>query len=197
MEIKSTKYFRYPPNLYELDLATLVSMYRSRGEPVKADPGKYFGCALTHRVIKQAKWWFGVHYSQQGWDELLTQGSEGYPLTPVELNILGMAKMQDENDPYRRNDLEANSGVISQLAFMILNDLNQFGFLEEKETGLFFITPRGEEALHGICRRLYHKTFQPEMLEMEQSAFHTTPKSSGKPRRSASDPSQSRQTSLF
>ncbi len=59
MEKKSDLYFSYPPNLHTLDLATLVSMYRERGLPKKAKPGEYFGCALTQKIVKDGKWWFG------------------------------------------------------------------------------------------------------------------------------------------
>ncbi len=81
MDKKSGNHFSYPPNLHELDLATLVSMYRDRGIPKKAKPGEYFGCRVTQKLIKEGKWWFGQYYSQQAWDEMLTKGCEGYPLT--------------------------------------------------------------------------------------------------------------------
>ena len=38
-----------------LDLATVVSMYRGRGEPVKAPAGEYFGCAHSFKLVREAK----------------------------------------------------------------------------------------------------------------------------------------------
>lgn len=167
MDKKSDLHFTYPPNLHELDLATLVSMYRERGIPKKARPGDYFACALSKKLIKEGKWWFGQYYSQQAWDELLTKSCEGYPLTEVEMNVLGMAQAADEEPPHR-DHVEQYCGAIPKLAYMIVNDLKEFGFLSVNEHEKLMITPRGEKALQGIARRIYEKKFTPEMLFVNQ-----------------------------
>jgi hypothetical protein len=166
MQKKSDHIFKYPPNLQELDLASMVSMYRDRGEPRKAAPGKYLACAITHKLLKEAKWWFGLYYSQSAWDNLLTKGSEGYPLTEGELNVLGLILASEE--PPHREYVEKNIGVLPKLAYLIVNDIKQFGFILEDDHGFLRITPRGERALQGITRRIYEKRFTPEML----FAFH-------------------------
>lgn len=170
MEKASDFYFKYPPNLQELDLATMVSMYRDRGEPRHAAPGKYLACAVTHKLLKNAKWWFGLYYSQAAWDSLLTKHSEGYPLTEAELNLLGIL-VATEDEPPHREFVEKNIGVTPKLAYLIVNDIRQFGFVQENEHGYLSITQHGEKALQGVCRRIYGKRFTPEMLEL----FHTDP----------------------
>jgi len=168
MKKKSNIHFAYPPNLEKLDLATLVSMYRSRGEIKKAEPGGYLGCALTKKLTKNVKSWFGLTYSQEGWNELLTKNSGGYPLTEAELNILGMALAFEESGLVSRTYAEKHSGVLPKLAFMIINDLIEFGFLTEKEEDSLKITPAGLQALHGICNRIYKRRFKDEMLLISQ-----------------------------
>lgn len=163
MEKKSDFHFSYPPNLHELDLATLVSMYRERGMPQKAKPGNYFACAATQRLIKNGKWWFGLYYSQEVWDKLLTKGCEGYPLTETELNVLGLV-LDAGNNAVDRNYVEENCGTISKLTFMIINDLKEYGFLALEDNERLLITPRGEKALQGIARRIYGKKFSSDML---------------------------------
>ena len=163
MQKRSDFHFNYPPNIHELDLATMVNMYRSRGEPRKAAPGEYLACAITQRLLKEAKWWFGLYYAQEVWDELLTKGCEGYPLSEIELNVLGQVFAAEE-EPLHREEVEANAGVTEKLAYLIVNDLRTFGFLLEDDSGILSITPRGERALHGIARRIYEKRFLPEML---------------------------------
>ena len=113
MEKSSKQFFSYPPNLHELDLATLVSMYRDRGIPKKAKPGEYFACSVTSKLIKEGKWWFGQYFSQQAWDETLTKGCEGYPLTEVEMNILGLVYAADDEAP-KRDYVEQNCGAIGK-----------------------------------------------------------------------------------
>jgi len=191
MEQKTDAYFQYPPNLHELDLATLVSMYRSRGEPQKAPAGSYFACTFTRKMIKEGKWWFGLYYSQRAWDHLLTKGSEGFPLTEVELNILGLAMAQPEGEPPKRDLVEKNCGVIPKLGYMIVNDLKQFGFLNEDENHHLRITPRGEKALQGISRRIYEHKFTDEMLLINQQRS-ISPMPEGKKKAESSE-----QTSLF
>jgi len=164
---RSEQYFHYPPNLHQFDLATLVSLYRSRGEPVRAPAGELYGCPVTFRLVKEAKRWFGITYSQPAWDSFLTKGSHGYPLTEVELNVLGIATHVD-GVPSTRDFIEKNSGGPQQLVFMILNDLKTFGMLNEDEAGHVSITSLGEDALHGIARRIYDKKFVPEMLHISQ-----------------------------
>ncbi|WP_018127478.1 hypothetical protein [Balneola vulgaris] len=163
MQKRSNLYFKYPPNIHELDLATMVNMFRSRGEPQKAAPGEYLACAVTQHLLKEGKWWFGVHYSQKTWDNLLTKGSEGYPLTEAELNVLGRIYISTEDAPHREV-IEKSAGVTEKLAYLIVNDLRAFGFIAEDDTGFLRITPRGEKALNGIARRIYEKRFMPEML---------------------------------
>lgn len=163
MQKRSDFHFRYPPNIHTLDLATMVSMFRSRGEPRKAAPGEYLGCAVSQQILKEAKWWFGIYYSQDIWDALLTKGSEGYPLTEVEMNVLGHVYVSTEEAPHREY-IEKHSGVADKLAYLVVNDLRSFGFLSEDEGGFLTITPRGEKALNGIARRIYEKRFMPEML---------------------------------
>lgn len=170
MEKKSTYSFQYPPNLHELDLATLVSMYRDRGIPKKAKPGEYFACAKTHKLIKEGKWWFGLYYSQKAWDDMLTKSCEGYPLTEVEMNVLGLVhSAQDE--AVKRDYVEQNSGAVSKLAYMIVNDLKEFGFLSLDDQERLLITPRGEKALQGLARRIYDKKFNADMLRINQEGI--------------------------
>lgn len=185
MQKTSDFIFKYPPNLQELDLATMVSMYRSRGEPRKAAAGKYLACAVSHKLLKDAKWWFGLYYSQAAWDQLLTKSSEGYPLTETEMNVLGLIAASEE--PPHREYVEKNVGVISKLAYLIVSDLKQFGFITEDDQGFLHINSRGDRALQGITRRLYGKRFSPEMLH----AYH----SDGSLQRN--DTSHSDQTTLF
>lgn len=173
MEKKSDLHFSYPPNLHTLDLATLVSMYRERGLPKKAKPGEYFGCALTQKVIKNGKWWFGRYYSQEAWNDLLTKSCEGYPLTEVEMNVLGLAMSAEEEAP-KRDYVEQNSGALPKLAYMIVNDLKEYGFLSINEQDRLMITPRGEKALQGIAKRIYEKKFNADMLHVNQVAERPT-----------------------
>ena len=163
MQKRSNFHFKYPPNIHALDLATMVNMYRSRGEPRKAPAGEYLACAVSQELLKEAKWWFGLYYSQEVWDQLLTKSSEGFPLTDIELNVLGQVFMAEEETPHREF-VEKNAGVTEKLAYLIVSDLRVFGFLSEDEGGFLRITPRGERALHGITRRIYEKRFLPEML---------------------------------
>lgn len=167
MQNKNEFIFKYPPNLQELDLATMVGMYRDRGEPRRAATGKYLACAITHKLLRHAKWWFGLYYSQGAWDQLLTKSSEGYPLTEAELNLLGLV-LSCDREPLHREFVEKHIGVMPKLAYLILNDIRQFGFIHENEHGFLQITAAGERALQGICRRVYGKRFQPEMLEIWQ-----------------------------
>lgn len=167
MEKKSDFHFSYPPNLHELDLASLVSMYRERGLPKKASTGEYFACTATRRLVKNAKWWFGLYYSQQAWDNLLTKGSEGYPLTETELNVLGLV-LDAGDHAVSREYVEQNCGTISKLTYMIINDLKEFSFLTIENNDRLLITPRGEKALQGIARRIYDKKFNSDMLLVNQ-----------------------------
>lgn len=165
MQKKSDFIFTYPPNLQELDLATMVSMYRDRGEPRQAAPGKYLACTVTRKLLKNAKWWFGTYYSQSAWDSLLTKNSDGYPLTEAELNALGLIHTLSD-DPPQREFVEKNMGVLAKLGYLIINDIRQFGFIEENDHGLLTITESGNRALQGICHRIYSKRFMPKMLEL-------------------------------
>lgn len=170
MEKKPAYSFQYPSNLHELDLATLVSMYRDRGIPKKAKPGEYFACAKTRKLIKEGKWWFGLYYSQKAWDSTLTKSCEGYPLTEVEMNVLGLVHSA-KDEAVKRDYVEQNSGVVSKLAYMIVNDLKEFGFLSLDEQERLLITPRGEKALQGLARRIYDKKFSTGMLKINQEGI--------------------------
>ena len=144
----------------------MVNMFRSRGEPRKAPPGEYISCAISQELMKEGKWWFGLFYSQRIWDGLLSKGSEGFPLTHIELNVLGTIYMSEEDVPHREY-VEKNAGCTEKLAYLVVNDLRAFGFISEDDSGFVRITPRGEKALHGIARRIYEKRFMPEMISDE------------------------------
>jgi hypothetical protein len=167
---KSDLCFRYPTNLNILDLASLVGMYRNRGMPVKADPGSHFCCAQTHRLVKEAKNWFNLQYCQAGWDNLLTPNCKGYPLTNVEFNILGVVHSMPKSE-VNREVLESSCGVVSQLAYIIINDLRGFNFIEEDEFGHFERTFDGEKALQGFAKRVYEKRFSPDMLIIQRNVL--------------------------
>lgn len=163
MQKKSQDFFVYPPNIHVLDLASMVSMYRSRGEPRRAPSGEYYACAKTKKLVKEAKTWFGLYYSQSAWDQLLTKHSSGYPMTEVEFTILGLTVCPPE-DKNHRSFIESNAGIVPQLAFLIVNDLRQFGFLQEFENGMLGITNNGQLALDGFSKRVYDRKFSPDML---------------------------------
>jgi hypothetical protein len=165
---KSDLCFKYPVNLNMLDLATLVNMYRSRGIPSKPEPGGFFCCPVTHRLVKEAKNWFSIHYSQAGWDLLLTPGCNGYPLTSVEFNIMGVIHSLPKSE-VNREKLESSCGVVGQLAHIIINDLRAFGFIEEDEHGHFELSMDGDKALQGFAKRVYEKRFSPEMLLIKRT----------------------------
>ncbi len=174
MQKKSTDFFVYPPNLRVLDLASIVGMYRSRGEPRRAGSGEYFACARSKKLVKEAKFWFGLYYSQSSWDQLLTKDSSGYPMTEVEFGILGMTIYPPEDNSHRSN-IESHAGIIPQLSFLIVNDLRQFGFIQEYDSGMLGITNNGQKALEGFSRRAYDRKFAPEMLDIYRGG-HARPK---------------------
>jgi predicted transcriptional regulator len=167
MKKSGDPYFIYPSNLNRMDLATLVSMYRDRGIPKEAKAGEYYCCALTRKMIRNGKWWFGYHYSQDAWNKLLTNRSEGYPLTEIELNILGLAKVASGGPPEREH-VEQHAMITPRLAYIIINDLDSYGFLSIDDQKRLMITPRGEKALQGIARRIYNKRFTVDMLAVNQ-----------------------------
>jgi len=189
MEKKPGHIFSYPPNLQELDLATMVTLYRGRGDVKKASSGNYIACTVTKKVLREAKEWFGLYYSQEAWDSLLTKNSKGYPLTEAELNALGLAASNADEPPHREF-VEKNIGAIPKLAYLIINDIKQFGFITEDENGFLMITPQGERALQGISKRLYGKPFSPKMLVVQQE--NETEVAAGKPKKPGSG-----QPSLF
>lgn len=155
--------FQYPPNIRTLDLASLVSIYRSRGEPYTVPATEAVACCVTRRLLKHSKRWFGLHFSQKAWDALLTTGSEGYPLTEVEFNVMGLVKAPPQ-PRISREFIEQNCGIVSQLGFLIFNDLRQFGFIDEPEEHIFELSQRGEIALDGLSRRLFDTGFKPDLL---------------------------------
>ncbi|MFO7848238.1 MAG: hypothetical protein R6V27_16850 [Balneolaceae bacterium] len=197
MEKKSDHIFSYPPNLQELDLATLVNLYRERGEVLKARAGNHVACAITKRLLREAKSWFGLFYSQEAWDSLLTKNSGGYPLTEAEMNALGLI-YSNRKEPPHREFVEKNIGTLPKLAYLIINDIKQFGFIKEDENGFLMIAPSGEKALKGIARRMYGKPFTEEMLISHQNAHSVEPPSEPKKKGSRSSRVKDQdQTSLF
>ncbi len=170
MQKKSTDFFVYPSNLNTLDLASMVGMYRSRGEPRKAPTGEYFGCAKTGKLVKEAKYWFGRYYSQTAWNKLLTKDSSGYPLTMVEFNLMGMTIYPPDNNNHR-SYIESLAGFIPQLTFLIVNDLRQFGFIQEFDGGMVAITDNGRRAVDGFANRVFDKKFSLEMLSAYRGEF--------------------------
>ena len=195
MEKKSNHIFSYPPNLQELDLATLVNLYRERGEVLKARAGHYVACAVSKELLKEAKSWFGLFYSQEAWNSLLTKNSGGYPLTEAEMNALGLV-YSNRKEPPHREFVEKNIGTLPKLAYLIINDIKQFGFIKEDENGFLMIAPSGEKALQGITKRVYGKPFTKEMLISHRESLSVKPPIKSKTSRSARGKDQD-QTSLF
>jgi len=193
MEKASDFIFKYPPNLRELDLATMVTMYRQRGEVKKAPPGQYIACSETKKVLREAKEWFGLYYSQEAWDALLTKGSGGYPMTEAEMNALGLI-YSNRNEPPHREYVEKNTGTIPKLAYLLLNDMKQFGFLKEDKNGFLTLTSSGEQALQGVAKRMYGKPFTEEMLAVYRPGDTGRPE---KPRSGRTPDQDTGQTSLF
>lgn len=170
MQIKSTDFFVYPPNLKVLDLASIVGMYRTRGEPRRAPSGEYFACARSRKLVREAKYWFGLYYSQPAWDQMLTKDSSGYPITDVEFAILGMTIYPPDDNSHRSN-IEAHAGTIPQMSFLIVNDLRQFGFIQDYDNGMLGITSNGHRALEGFARRAYDRKFTHEMLTVYRGSY--------------------------
>lgn len=195
MEKKSDHILSYPPNLQELDLATLVNLYRERGEVLKARAGNYVACAISKHLLREAKSWFGLFYSQDAWDSLLTKNSGGYPLTEAEFNAFGLIYFNRDQPPHREF-VEKNIGTLPKLAYLIINDIKQFGFINEDESGFLTITSSGEKALQGISKRVYGKQFSKEMLISFQQAHDVEVKPEGK-RKPAARQKDADQTSLF
>lgn len=195
MEKKSDHIFSYPPNLQELDLATLVNLYRERGEVLKARAGQYVACTITKKLLREAKSWFGLFYSQDAWDSLLTKNSGGYPLTEAEMNALGLV-YSNRKEPPHREFVEKNIGTLPKLAYLIINDIKQFGFIKEDENGFLAIAPSGEKALQGIAKRVYGRSFTKEMLISYREA-HTVESSSKENKSRSARRKDEDQTSLF
>jgi hypothetical protein len=180
-------------------------MYRKRGEPVEAPAGEYLGCALTHQLIRKAKWWFGLYYSQEAWDQLLTEDANGYPLTAIEFTILGLTKVEGNQSHFDRSYVEQHSGTIPQFAFMIINDLKQFGLLEGEHKNELMITAEGRRALNGLSRRIYGRAFSAKMIEQRQlspSDSETTERTVNSEKKETEKPAQqaskdAHQASLF
>jgi hypothetical protein len=131
----------------------MVTMYRSRGEPRKAPPGKMLACALTKELIREGKWWFGLYYSQSSWDSLLTKNAKGVPMTPTD--FLAMGKIAVSQEPVYREFLEVQLDVSPKLSYLLLNDLKQFGFILEDPHSVLTLSLDGEKALDGLSRRLF------------------------------------------
>lgn len=195
MEKKSDHILSYPPNLQELNLATLVNLYRERGEVLKARAGNYVACAISKHLLREAKSWFGLFYSQDAWDSLLTKNSGGYPLTEAEFNAFGLI-YSNRDEPPHREFVEKNIGTLPKLAYLIINDIKQFGFINEDESGFLTITSSGEKALQGISKRVYGRSFTKEMLISFQQAHDVEVKPEGK-RKPAARQKDADQTSLF
>ena len=170
MQKKSNDFFSYPPNLQMLDLASMVGMYRMRGEPRRAPSGEYFACCRSRKLIKEAKYWFGLFYSQSAWDQLLTKDSGGYPLTQIEFSVMGFCVYPPEENNHR-SAIESHTGFIPQLTFLIVNDLKQFGFIQEYDNGLLAITNTGQKALEGFAKRVYEARFSADMLALDHREY--------------------------
>ncbi|HKL16121.1 MAG TPA: hypothetical protein VJ915_10830 [Balneolaceae bacterium] len=195
MEKKSDHIFSYPPNLQELDLASLVNLYRERGEVLKARAGQYVACAITKELLREAKSWFGLFYSQDAWDSLLTKNSAGYPLTEAEMNALGLI-YSNRSEPPHREFVEKNIGTLPKLAYLIINEIKQFGFIKEDKNGFLEIAPSGEKALQGVSKRVYGKQFTKEMLISHRESHVVDPPPQSKTSRSSRRKDKD-QTSLF
>jgi hypothetical protein len=98
---------------------------------------------------------------------MLTKSCEGYPLTEVELNILGLV-MAANNEPSKRDYVEQHSNTIPKLAYMIVDDLTKYDFLSLDDHSRLMITPRGEKALEGIAHRIYSRKFSADMLAVSR-----------------------------
>jgi ribosomal protein S19E (S16A) len=81
--------------------------------------------------------------------------------------VLGLVYSADEEAP-SRDFVEQNCGAVSKLAYMIVNDLKEFGFLSLDDHDRLLITPRGEKALQGVAKKIYGKKFKPDMLKVNQ-----------------------------
>lgn len=157
----------YPGNLQSLDLATMVHLFRNRGEPRRAAGGDYFFCVNSLDLVKEARNWFGVHIGIQAWDRMMTPHSNGYPLTAVEIRLLGSIRYC-EGQCRPRSDLESEAEVHPQLLSLIIRDLIQFGFLTDEDS-LLRVSADGERALHGYSRHYFGKTYYPGLLDEDET----------------------------
>lgn len=189
-------FFQYPGNIGDVELASMILLYRSRGEVVKATPSTFFCCSLENRLIKQAKDWFGKSYSQSAWDRMLTNGSKGYPLTPHEMHLLGYAATKKPNHQfYLRNEVSRYLQLPESFCYVLMNDLEQFGFLQQGEQQQMLITDEGEKALQGISRRIFKKRYREEFLP--HISGEILPENPSKLSKSASKSGSRQQSSLF
>lgn len=162
-EYEEDVFFNYPANIHQIELANLILIYRSRGEVVQASPSNYLCCAMDDVLIKQGKTWFGKVYSQEAWDKMLTPYSNGYPLTPYEMHILGYAAFRNNGKPFSKQEVESFLKLSSSFVYVLINDLVSFGFIELQDD-LLVLTDVGEKALHGMSRRITKKRYKEEML---------------------------------
>lgn len=182
-EYEEDVYFNYPANIHQIELANLILIYRSRGEVVQASPSNYLCCAADDVLIKQGKTWFGKTFSQEAWDRMLTPYSNGYPLTPYEMHILGYAANKNQGKAFSKQEVEACLKLSSSFVYVLINDLVNFGFIELQDEQLI-INEIGEKALHGISRRIFKKRYREEMLphlsgHILPHSKHKNPKNSG------------------
>lgn len=103
---------------------------------------------------------------------MLTTGCEGYPLTEVEFNVMGLVKAPPQ-PRISREFIEQNCGIVSQLGFLIFNDLRQFGFIDEPEDHIFELSHRGEIALDGLSRGLFDTGFKPDLLWIHNTKLNS------------------------
>lgn len=187
-------FFQYPVNMSQIELASLILMYRGRGEVIKASPSSFLCCALENRLIKQAKSWFGKVYSQEAWDRMLSPDALGYPLTPLELHILGYASQTQGNQTYTRDVVDRYLDLPPSFGYVLINDLISFGFLQANDNYLL-ITELGEKAMNGLSRRLYKKRYKQDMLP--HISGHILPVYHKSPKKSVNDKEGKSQASLF
>jgi hypothetical protein len=193
-EYEEDVFFNYPANIHQIELANLILIYRSRGEVVQASPSNYLCCAADDILIKQGKTWFGKTFSQDAWDRMITPYSNGYPLTPYEMHILGYASFKHNGENFTKQEVESCLKLSSSFVYVLINDLVGFGFIELQDEKLI-INETGEKALQGISRRIFKKRYREEMLP--HISGHILPPNKQKNRKSGSSSDPNSQVTLF
>ena len=135
MEKKSNHIFSYPPNLQELDLATLVNLYRERGEVLKALDGKLRGLR-NHKKTAEGGQIVVWSFLQPGRLGLSPYKKLGRLSINGSRNERPGLVYSNRKEPPHREFVEKNIGTLPKLAYLIINDIKQFGFIKEDE-GVF------------------------------------------------------------